>query len=401
MENINPNEMIDLGSEPAGEDFDPFADGDAIAETIPNQPPNTPVTPQPETPVTAAPTPTPPTAVSAEKPVKKPETKATETADFADRLPVFEYAGATENIDDVSKTFDELRIEKSADFPELEEGKRVSWTIEYGKVTKTVPDPKGTSIGKMKSDIETSKEFTDAIKKPRADKNPTCKVKPRVTAQSKGTVSAYSGVFTNMCELDAAGKVISVLPAKDGKVYEVRNTDMGKFITPVAGCELLSDVRAGFVPALPLIPMDLTMKIVSFFRHFTQNGADNEVLVNVYWDKQNGEYIADVPEQTVSKASVNSKISGEYDNERYIHYMDIHSHNSMKAFFSAVDDNDERATRLYTVVGRLDKFFPDIKTRISNGGKFLEIAPSEVFAYIGQPFPNEWKEKVSYAVCVG
>jgi hypothetical protein len=32
------------------------------------------------------------------------------------------------------------------------------------------------------------------LKKRGADKNPACKVKPRVTAQSKGTPSAYKGV---------------------------------------------------------------------------------------------------------------------------------------------------------------------------------------------------------------
>ncbi|MCL1842799.1 MAG: hypothetical protein FWF79_03220 [Defluviitaleaceae bacterium] len=75
--------------------------------------------------------------------------------------------------------------------------------------------------------------------------------------------------------------------------------------------------------------------------------------------------------------------------------MDIHSHNSMKAFFSAADNKDEKATRLYTVIGRLDNYFPEIKTRISNGGKFLEIDPAEVFEYIATSFPLEWAKKVT------
>ena len=116
------------------------------------------------------------------------ETKEAETAQqsLTEKPPVFEYAGATEDIADTSKTFEELRIEKSADFPELEDGKRISWTVEYGKITKTVSDPKNTSIGKMKSDIEMSKEFMDALKKAK-DKNPVCKLKPKVTAQTNST----------------------------------------------------------------------------------------------------------------------------------------------------------------------------------------------------------------------
>jgi hypothetical protein len=67
----------------------------------------------------------------------------------------------------------------------------------------------------------------------------------------------------------------------------------------------------------------------------------------------------------------------------------------MKAYFSPTDNMDEKATRLYTVIGRLDSYFPEIKTRISNGGKFHEIDPAEVFEYIARPFPPEWKEKVT------
>jgi hypothetical protein len=389
MESINSNnDLLDLGSDPAGEDFDPFAadddnDADVVIE-VENEAIIEENTEQSK-------------SVPTEAAAQKTEVKEADPTGFADKSPVFEYAGATENIDDASKTFDELRIEKSADFPELEDGKRVSWTVEYGKITKTVSDPKGTSVGKMKSDIELSKEFTDSLKKPRADKNPVCKVKPRVTAQSKGMPSAYKGVFVNLEEVETAGKVISVLPARDGKVYEIRNAEMGKFITPVVGCELLSEIRAGFIPALPRIPSELMMKVFAFFRHFiTNNGAEKEALLNIYWDKLNREYIIDVPEQVASKISVSACINGEFTDERYIHYMDVHSHNTMKAFVSQIDDQDEKATRLDTVVGKLNACVPEVKTRISNGGKFLDIDPAEVLEPVGVTFPKEWIEKVRF-----
>ena len=74
--------------------------------------------------------------------------------------------------------------------------------------------------------------------------------------------------------------------------------------------------------------------------------------------------------------------------------MDIHSHNTMKAFFSTVDDHDEKATRLYTVVGKLDQAVPEIKTRISNGGKFMEIDPASVFEFPELAYPDTWTENV-------
>jgi hypothetical protein len=76
--------------------------------------------------------------------------------------------------------------------------------------------------------------------------------------------------------------------------------------------------------------------------------------------------------------------------------MDIHSHNSMKALFSAIDDNDEKATRLYTVIGRLDKYFPDMLTRLYNGSSFMFINPAEVFEGISCSFPDAWKDNVRF-----
>jgi len=403
MENLENKDMIDLGSVPIGDDFDPFAEEDAAESEATDTTEDTPEfeTQAESTEETQAEDPAP-ELPKLEAPAKAPATTAKDTnADDAlsDKPPVFEYAGATENIDDTAKTFDELRIEKATDFPELDDGKKVSWTVEYGKITKTVADPKGMSIGKMKSDIEASKEFADALKKRGADKNPACKIKPRVTAQSKGqavVASSYRGVFTNMDDAEAAGKVISIIPAKDGKVYEIRRAEMGKFITPVVGCDLLSDVRAGFNPALPRVPMELIFKVISFFRYYMNLGAEKEALVNIYWDKVNPGYFVDVPKQVVTKASVESQINDDYTDDRYIHFMDIHSHNSMKAFFSPTDNADEKATRLYTVIGNLHEYFPDIKTRISNGGKFLDIDPLEVFEFEDCSFPVKWTENVQF-----
>jgi PRTRC genetic system protein A len=247
----------------------------------------------------------------------------------------------------------------------------------------------------MKSDIEASKDFAKNLEKAK-DKNPVCKIKPRVTAQSKGTESPYKGVFPNLEEAALAGTVISIIPARDGLVYEMRRTPMGRFITPVVGCDMLSEVRAGFVPALPRIPSDLLVKIVTFFRSYMSDDFEREVLVNIYWDALNAEYVVDAPEQIVGKASVESHENIDFANDRYIHFMDVHSHNSMKAFFSAIDDKDEKATRLYTVIGNLHEYFPDIKTRLSNGGKFWNIDPGEVFELVARPFPVEWMSKVHF-----
>jgi len=368
---VNAN-SIDLGSDPIDDDFDPFAsedelDAGVVVDTS-----------------AAAPTSKAKTAHEAANPlanaIDAAESKEAEAArqNLTEKPPVFEYAGATENIDDTAKTFDELRIEKAADFPELDDGKRVSWSVEYGKITKNVADPKATSIGKIKTEIETSKEFVDALKKAK-DKSPVCKVKPKVIAQSKGTATAsYKGVFVSMEDAVASGKLITLFPARDGRVYEMRQNELGRFITQSAGSNMLSVVEPGFTPSLPPIPFKHLLEIITLFRKVESEGS-REALVNVYWDKHDKNYIIDVPEQTASPVSVESGPNPEYDNERYLHYADVHSHCNMPAFFSETDNRDEKATRVYAVIGSVHSYLPELKVRISNGGTHLEIEPNVVF----------------------
>ena len=82
-----------------------------------------------------------------------------------DKPPVFSYGGAKEAIADASQTFEELRILKADDFPELGEGKSVSWKVKYGNVMKPVSDPKSATIASVKEEIEKSKSFLDGLAK--------------------------------------------------------------------------------------------------------------------------------------------------------------------------------------------------------------------------------------------
>lgn len=321
----------------------------------------------------------------------KTEQKAAKS--LFEKAPVFAYGSAREDITDPGMTFEELRIAKSADFPELGEGKKVSWTVEYGKTVKTITDPKGTTIASVKSEIELSKAFLDNLKKAK-DKNPDCLVKPRVTAQSKG-IASYKGVFASLEEARASDKTICTIPGGDGRVYELRKNELGEFIAPKDSVIDLGSVRAGFTPALPLVPMELLAQIISFFRCCMTGPEEFEALAHILWDKQEEKFVVRVPEQTVTKAHIDAKLNrDDLPEDRYLHYIDIHSHNSMEAKFSPVDDEDERATRIYIVVGRLDKFFPDITVRMSCGGTYLTLPPGCVLESFGAVFPAEWRTQV-------
>jgi len=412
--NIFGDSPLDLGSAPIPDPFAPSADAPPVNETVlqpaavqapqppvttaeqtaPLQPdaasapqvspaPTVPVAPHPTAPVQSA----PPTADESTQPqnplaaaVAQAEEKQTAiTADaLFSKLPAFDYAGATEDISDVSLTFEQLRVEKAPDFPELDDGKRVSWTMEYCSIVKLVPTPAKTVIGELKKEIENSKEFLDALKKAK-DKNPACKVRPKITAQSKG-IASYKGVFRNLEEAEDAGKAINIIPARDGYVYEMRCTEAGRFIARAENVKELSGISAGFTPALPPVPFDLFAQILAFFRYFMQDGRESEVMVYILWDKQQQEYTVSVPQQTVGKAHISVMIppNEAMDAERYIHVADIHSHNSMPAYFSKTDNRDELATRVYIVAGMLHLSLPGVAARICVGGRFVRIDARKV-----------------------
>ena len=310
-----------------------------------------------------------------------------------DKPAIFKYGSAKEPIHDASVTFEELRIAKADDFPELAEGKKVSWSVKYGDITKPVADPQKTTIATIKEEIEKSKAFLDALKKGKF-KDPECYVSPQVRAGSKG-IAAYKGVYPTVDAARKSGKVINLIPSSDGKIYELRRTELGEFIAPTAKVADFCEVRAGFTPALPLIPRELMGQLFSFFRSFMDQRGEFEAMALIYWDRLEERFVLHIPRQTTSKAFIGYRVEeGELPEDRYLHYADIHSHNSMAAEFSAVDDADEKATRLYLVVGRLDHFYPDISARVSCGGTFLKIDPSDVIEGVGEDFPMEWLDRV-------
>ena len=318
--------------------------------------------------------------------------KAEETkTGLLNKAPVFEFAGVSEKIDDLSKTFEDIRISKAEDFPELEDGKRVSWKMSYCGIVKNIEQPKKTTIAEQKKIIEESKDFMNAIKRKKG--NLVCKVIPTVTAQKKGRMESYKGIFIDEDTAAKSGKAIAYVPSEDGNVYEIRNNTIGTFRAKEERKRGLTNIKSGFTPAFPLFPYEMLTEIIAFFKYFADRKNVCEALVNVYWDTECENYIVKAPEQKVGAVAVETILSDDEDN--LIHVMDIHSHNLMDAYFSSTDNSDEKATRIYAVIGRLDKLFPDISMRISVGGKFVDINPTDVFEYPFKDFPDEWLSHVT------
>ena len=318
-------------------------------------------------------------------------------AKLAGKRPVFEYGSITDEIEDPSLTFEQLRVKMSADCPELEARSHVSWTMSYAGITERVSSA-DAGIYETKAKIEKGKKFKEALRKLKPkDKEPVCTVKPTVTAQKKGVLQfpRYKGLFGSTEQAEQSDKAIAYIPAQDGRVYEMRRNEIGTFTAPSLCIAELEDIRAGFQLSLPRLPAALLTQIISLFRRVCVDyGRTVEALVNVLWDREAGEYVLHVPPQRIDKASVETDLSAQPDPSRYLHVMDVHSHNTMAARFSRTDDLDEQATRLYMVIGRLDRYYPDIRCRFACGGRHVEIPAEQVCERTDVSFAPEWLEAV-------
>lgn len=317
---------------------------------------------------------------------------------LAAKPAIFSYAKVKENIEDRDSTFEDLRQRYEADFPELSDPKTISWTVNYGKTTKSISNPGSDKVYDIKAEIENSKAFKEALKKAKtdADKNPECIVKLFKKAQTKGeALSGIKELCLTKAEAAQTNKPIVLLPSKDGRVYEQRKNEIGCFTAPAENVREFEDIRAEFKMALPKIPAHIFSKVMGFFKSISDE-LHYEVLVHILYDTEEKEYIIKVPKQRISEASVNSETDEPYP-DRYIHVMDFHSHNTMPAIFSGTDNADEKETRLYAVAGRFNRTFPEITVRAGCAGKFIPLNPEDVFEgdFFGS-YPEEWKENIRH-----
>ena len=317
---------------------------------------------------------------------------------LAAKPAIFSYAKVKENIEDRDSTFEDLRQKYEADFPELSDSKTISWTVNYGKTTKSVSNPGSDKVYDIKTEIENSKAFKEALKKAKTDaeKNPECIVKLFKKAQTKGeALSGIKELCLTKAEAAQTNKPIVLLPSKDGRVYEQRRNEIGCFTAPAENVREFEDIRAEFKMALPKIPAHIFSKVMGFFKSISDE-LHYEVLVHILYDTEEKEYIIKVPKQRISEASVNSETDEPYP-DRCIHVMDFHSHNTMPAVFSETDNADEKETRLYAVAGRFNQTFPEITVRAGCAGKFIPLNPEDVFeGNFFDSYPQEWKENIRH-----
>lgn len=202
--------------------------------------------------------------------------------------------------------------------------------------------------------------------------NTTTTVKP-----NQELIRSLIGYYTDIP--DRVDKPFNYMLGKDG-LFSVRNIAVARVVTKLSpeGTQLQGierTLKPGIYLNVPKIPWRIMSQILAFFKE-VYNQHKSEVYASVWWNPEEQQYTVHIPEQRVTGASVHHTQDHDKDNN-LIHVLDIHSHASMAAFFSSVDDSDEqRADRFYGVVGKLDREIPMWKWRMRVDGKFIDIHPS-------------------------
>jgi PRTRC genetic system protein A len=167
-----------------------------------------------------------------------------------------------------------------------------------------------------------------------------------------------------------------------GGMWEVRTTPVGHAIRKVDKIEgVKAELTEGVVLRVPKIPWAFYQQAVAWFRAVNLE-RKAEAFIQVWWNPEAGEHYLYVPKQEVSGARV--KHYGDHDQDHalgHVCVLDLHSHNTMNAFFSSIDDDDEqRMERMYGVVGKVDQEIPESRWRYRSGQAFLTLALSDVWA---------------------
>ncbi len=129
----------------------------------------------------------------------------------------------------------------------------------------------------------------------------------------------------------------------------------------------LKTVTPYFKLLMPKVPHEILRQIVDVSRKV----SPLEALF--YIEMIGGEWRLVTPQQYQTHTSCKAKDAG-----RYVP-IEVHSHNTMPAFFSRTDDGDETGLRIYGVLGHVDQRTVDMKVRVSIYGHRVELPYSYVF----------------------
>lgn len=248
----------------------------------------------------------------------------------------FRYSGHTKVLEEdmtETKIFEWV----ADDFPEIE---KVRHTLRYDKDKgRLVPIPQAQKKGQTKGACDVGSVAA-----------------PRTLQVSTLPQAGYKPpVYRLLCE--------------DG-VYEIRTNLTGTYVVRLDSDTTLAE---GYYPAVPKAPAGLLAEIVRIFK----DRPETEALIDIVYNRREDTFCLVWNQKTANAGSVDYQPLPDDDN--LILYAEIHSHHKMSAFFSSTDDESERGTGVYGVIGRITGELPEARFRYSCGGHFRELLAEDLF----------------------
>lgn len=155
-----------------------------------------------------------------------------------------------------------------------------------------------------------------------------------------------------------------------------------------------------FLPA-GKIPVSFLHQITKFFKEvMSKMKNDYEAQCFILWSQEKGYHIS-VPKQSVSKAAVSFEYDADAIPAGSVVVVDIHSHNTMGAFFSGTDDNNDKNGIYYSgVIGQLNKPEPAMIFRLNLFDTKKSATLADVFEYEHEKVEIDptWLDKVEAKV---
>lgn len=173
----------------------------------------------------------------------------------------------------------------------------------------------------------------------------------------------------------------------------------GKIKDPFPDHKAMTE-EINFLPA-GKIPFEFYNQIVQFFRAVMRlKKSDMEAHAWILWEEEKGYYIS-IPKQKVGKASVEFTYDEDALPKGAIIVVDIHSHNTMGAFYSGTDNNNDKTGVYYSgVVGKLTEKSYEWVMRFNHFEQKKSVPDlSEIFDMTSSlpEVPEAWLDKVTLA----
>jgi hypothetical protein len=187
--------------------------------------------------------------------------------------------------------------------------------------------------------------------------------------------------------------------------FLVKKTNLYTSVTQADTIPGLLGQKESLSLRLPRLPREIVEQMYGFFDAVFRMW-DGEAIVFLYYSPETGSFRIEPPPQTLFRYKSfagfwRTEMSVTYGYlqrpEGYIKLGDAHSHADLPAFFSCIDDEDDKEDGLRITLGNLDRSRPDVSASfIVNGARF-PLNPEDVLEDFSTPSPppQEWLERVT------